>query len=196
MTIRRIAMQAASGNLTAGRFTTVDANGLLIDGTAILDANSRLLASQMPTKILNSYWHASWDEKTVVAGTWGEVAEASQTDYDDLLVSSAALKYNSSAANNDEIHFGSLTLNAGTYKISFATIKFINRGIIEILLGSTSLGTYDCYNGSIIYNSVGSLTYSPTTRVTGNLRFKVTGKNASSSGYTIAVSRLEIIRTG
>lgn len=162
----------------------------------VVDSNDRMPAAMVPTKVLNSYWHASWDEMTIVQGTWAEVSEASQTDFDSSIIAVVGLKYNSSAANNDEIHFGSIALNAGTYKVQFATLKNANRAIIEILIGTTSIGTYDSYAGAPAYNSVGSITFSPTTRVSGNLRFKVTGKNASATNYYISLSRLEIIRTG
>lgn len=162
----------------------------------VVDANDRMPAAMMPTKVLNSYWHASWDEKTVVQGTWTQYTDATETDYDSDLCGSGQLVHNSSSAINDEIHFGSITLNAGTYKISFVGIKASNRGIMEILIGSTSLGTFDLYNASAVFNSTGSFTYSPTTRVSGNLRVRTTTKNGSSSAYNIPFSRLEIIRTG
>jgi hypothetical protein len=75
-------------------------------------------------------------------------------------------------------------------------VKASNRGIMEILLGTVSLGTYDLYTAGTVYNNVSSFTYSPTTRVTGDLRVKATGKNGSSNAYIVAFSRLEIIRTG
>jgi hypothetical protein len=164
----------------------------------INNIQGRLYAVQIPTKILNSYWHASFDEHLTVQGTWGISTDASQTDFDDSLVSSAGYIANSTApANNDEIHFGSLTLNAGTYKVSFATVKHGDLAIIEILHGTTSLGTFDCYVvGATQYNIVSTFTYSPTTRVTGNLRLKVSNKNGSATSYLILCSRLEIIRTG
>jgi hypothetical protein len=163
----------------------------------LVDANDRMPKAMMPTKILNSYWHASLDEMTTVQGSWGVVSDGNQTDYDPSLVPAAGfISTGNSHANNDEVHFGSLTLNAGTYKISVGTIRGSIYGILEILLGTTSLGTFDLYNASGLYNVTTSFTYSPTTKVTGNLRAKCTGKNGSSTDYYVYLSRLEIIRTG
>jgi hypothetical protein len=162
----------------------------------LVDANDRMPAAMAPTKILNSYWHASNDEKTVVAGTWVQTNDASQTDYDPLINPAAGYVYNTSSANSDEIHFGSLGLNAGTYKVSVSYVKVNNTGILEVLHGTTSLGTQDTYAAATTYNQVVSFTYSPATYVSGNFRIKLNGKNGSSTAYRLYVSRIEIIRTG
>lgn len=161
-----------------------------------VDNNDRMPTAMLPTKLIHSYWHASWDEKTVVQGTWALSANAGTTDFDDSIISAPGYFMNASDANNDEIHFGSLTLNAGTYKISFCGYKGANRGIMELLHGTTSLGTFDFYSAPTQYNVVSSFTYSPTIRVTGNLRVKVTGKNGAASNYFVTLSRIELMRMG
>jgi len=166
-------------------------------GIAGLDANARIQASKMPTKLTNSYWHASYDENSVVQGSWSVNAAGLQEDYDPALINAAGYITNmTSPANGDEIDFGMLYLTAGTYKVSFATRKNTSYCIMEILLGSVSLGTFDEYNAASLYNQVGTFTYSPSVAVSGNLRVKVSGKNGSSSDYILILSRLEIIRTG
>jgi hypothetical protein len=164
----------------------------------VVDANDRMPSSMMPSRELSHYFHASFDEKTIVAGAWSVVAAASQTDYDDSLTSGAAVLASTNQANLDEVHFGSLTLNAGTYKVILAYEKRSDFGIIEILIGTTSIGTIDSYDvsGTGVYNQVSTLTFSPTTRVTGNLRVRTNGKNGASTSYGNRFSRLEIIRTG
>lgn len=205
-----IATQAANNvAITGGSITGITDLAIADGGTGsstaiaarlalgVTDANDRMPTAMMPSRELSHYFHASWDEVTVVSGTWaGNTANALQTDYDDGLRSSAGYRYNNSDTNNDEIHFGSLTLNAGTYLVKVTTIKAVDACIMEVLLGTTSLGTSDLYSVASVYNSVVSFTYSPSTRVSGNLRLKVSGHNAGSAEYLLRFSRLEIIRTG
>lgn len=186
MSIRRIAMQASTANLTSGYAVLADSNGLLTPSTI------------PPSRHLSHYFHAVWDEKTVVAGTWTQNPDSGgQTDFDKDFTTGTTAGYvnNTSSANNDELHFGDLVLNAGTYKCTVAYYKSNNCGILEILHGTTSLGTQDTYAAGDAANQVITFTYSPTARKTGNLRIKSTGKHASSSGYRLIVSRIEIIRT-
>jgi hypothetical protein len=166
-------------------------------GIAGLDVNARIQDSKIPTKLLSSYWHASYDEMTVIQGSWQQYPESNQTDYDSSLTSQAGQANNGpSGANNDEVNFGSLALNAGTYKCVISFLKTNNYGIIEVLLGTTSIGTADSYAAGPTYNNVAVFTFSPTIRMSGNLRIKVSNKNGSSSGYYISLSRIELIRTG
>jgi hypothetical protein len=142
------------------------------------------------------YLNAKWVNKTSVTGTWTQYSDAGQTDYDLALTGGVGFIYSVTAANNDELHYGNIVLNAGTYIISVAYIKRSDFGILEILIGTTSLGTIDTYSssGSGDFNQVTNLTITPATRISGNLRLKVTGKNALSTGYNIRYSRFEIIR--
>lgn len=140
----------------------------------------------------SAYWRAIWSQKTVVQGTWVQTNKAAQTDYDPALLSQPGIVTNDNPANGDEIHFGNLVLNAGTYKVSVCVETFNTYGILEILHGTTSIGTIDCNGGAT--NVVGSFVYSPAVLVSGNLRVKVSG--SSSGGFRITPSRLEIFRTG
>lgn len=163
----------------------------------VVDSKDRMPAAMMPSRELSHYFHASWDEVTQVAGTWAISTSGSVTDWDDAISASAGYMANTGSSTNlDEVHFGSITLNAGTYKITVAHIKASSCGIIELLVGTTSLGTIDTYEASgVSYNNVSTLTYSPTARISGNFRVKVNGKNASSSNYGVYIQRLEMIRT-
>lgn len=140
----------------------------------------------------SAYWHAIWSQKTIVQGTWVQYSQAGQTDYDPELMSAPGFVTNNSIANNDEIHFGNIVLNAGAYKVSAVVEKFNTYGILEILHGTTSIGTIDCNGGA--NNVVVSFVYTPLVLSSGNLRVKVSG--STSAGFRITLSRLEIIRTG
>jgi hypothetical protein len=204
-----IATQAANSvSISGGSITGITDLAIADGGTGastaaaarlalgLVDALDRMPTAMLPTKLLHSYWHASYDEITVVAGTWDQISIANQSDYDPSIISNPGYSRAASATNNDEIHFGSLSLNAGTYKINLAYVKMPAGGIIEILHGTTSIGTVDSYAAALTYNQVVSFTYSPTTLSTGNFRIKATGKNASATDYRVSLSRLEIIRTG
>lgn len=162
----------------------------------LTDANGRLLEKILPTQILSSYWHAAYNEKKIVQGTWSIIADLGQTDFDPALPGPAGgYVQNDTHANGDELNFGPLGFNAGTYKINIAYLAYAGNGIMEVLIGSTSLGTVDGYNGVTVHNTVGSFTYTATTYLSGNLRIKISGKNGSSSNYYLQFSRLEIITT-
>lgn len=137
----------------------------------------------------------NWDNITTVQGTWVNNDDVSNTDWDDIWVPQAGTRYNATATNGDEIKVSSMILNAGTYEIKVVTNKDLSAGILEVLHGASSIGTSDLYNVGILYNNISTFTYTPTTRVTGDLRFKVNGKNASSSNYYCVISRIQIMKT-
>jgi hypothetical protein len=148
---------------------------------------------QTPTQ--ESYWHATNANMVVVQGSWDEAqSSGNQTDYDSDLVGPTNLKDNGSSNNLDEVNFGNIILNAGTYNISISYDKYMFWGIIEILIGSTSITTIDTYSGTLQANQSTIFVYTTPTRISGLLRVRVNGKNPSSSGYVIQFSRLEITK--
>ena len=132
---------------------------------------------------------------TIVRGNWQNTNGASQTDWDIILVSQAGVIENIGATNLDEIKWSNIILNAGSYTIKVSTMKYNYCGILELLHGTTSIGTSDLYNATVLYNQITTLTYSPVVRVTADFRLRANGKNASSTAYFIPFSRLEIIKT-
>lgn len=166
-------------------------------GYAPLDANVRIPVAQTPALSRSAFIGVvPYAEMSSVQGTWGFQADAGQTDWNDLFVSAAGIIYNTTGNNLDEIKFPNLTLDAGTYAIRVATTKDLDRGILEVLHGNTSIATSDQYNATVVYNSVPPLTsYTIAARTTGDLRFRVNGKNASSEGYYLTISRIQIRKT-
>ncbi len=161
----------------------------IASGIAGLDALLGLLAHRTRNGIGgfgNNY--------TQVAGTWSATSSASQTDWDDILLSAAGFVV-SQGNNLDEIKWPSVILNAGTYKIVIAYEKNNGAGILEVLHGTTSIGTQDTYDAGAVFNQVVSFTYSPTARASADFRIRANGKNVASSGYYLDISRIEIFKT-
>ena len=145
----------------------------------------------LPAQLLSSYWHATWANMTIVQGTWAQVAWGF-SDYDAALTGVTNSIYNTAYTNLDEIHFGNVSLLAGKYKIQMSHYYWSNGGIIEILCGTTSLGTINTYSTGNGF-TVTEITVTLSTQVSGNLRVRANG--TSGSGYFIVFSRIEIIRT-
>lgn len=135
----------------------------------------------------------AWSDMEIVKGTWIQGNDERATDYDKIFVTQAGYIQNfDSHANLDEFKLPNLTLNAGTYEIKVVTGKYNRAGILEVLSGSTSIGKFDCYNYSGMYNVVATFIYSPTVRTVADLRFRVNGKNASSGGYDMLFQSIQI----
>lgn len=132
---------------------------------------------------------------TAYNGIWVPVNYASQTDWDDALVSQPGLLDEVSGVQGISIDWNPIVLMAGTYVIKIVTMKGTYRGIMEVLHGATSLGTYDCYAAATAYNQIATFNYSPTTSVSAPLRIQSTTKNAASTNYDIGFSRIEIFKT-
>jgi len=171
----------------------------IANGYAVLDANIRISRDYLPSFLRSALIGTiAWEDVTVVAGSWGTGAQAGQTDWDMLWYNNVEAGWrgnNGSDTDLDEIKISSLNLNAGTYEIKVVVIKNTNAGILEVLHGAASLGTYDMYAAAIAYNQVATFNYSPTVRTDADLRFRVNNKNASSSSYTLRISRIQIRKT-
>ncbi len=133
---------------------------------------------------------------TVVQGNWGFLTDGQQTDYESAFVSSAgALASYSPSTDLDEIKWPDIVLNAGTYSIKIVVTYSPDAGILELLHGTTSIGTSDLYAVSVSRNVVITMAYSPTARASADFRVRCNGKNASSSNYCNRISRIEIFKT-
>ncbi len=142
------------------------------------------------------FFRPFWQKQgTAVAGTWVWAASASQTNFASLTGEAAGVYYNSTNTNLDEYKWSNIFLTKGTYKITIIQVKDTNKGIAEVLFGTTSIETKDLY-AAIAYNQLWEITFTRTADQTADLRFRVNGKNASSSGYSLSFSRFQIEKTG
>ncbi len=163
-----------------------------------LDANTTLPANQLPAQINNTSWNARHQNRTVIAGTWGEAYDASQTDYDPQLVEDNTnynMVYNISSSNLDEINYASIALNAGTYKVTITAQKSPSSGIVKVYHSTNLLSTFDLYNATDLHNTKDSQDYNLVSYTSGAIRVVVDGKNASATNYFAYISRIEIVRT-
>ncbi|WP_438481942.1 chitobiase/beta-hexosaminidase C-terminal domain-containing protein [Oleiharenicola lentus] len=101
----------------------------------------------------------------------------------------------------------SLTVNvpaAGTYNVKIRYKSGANRGIFQLATATTVGGTYtnigsaqDEYNAAQLYNQLADCG-NATFAASGNhiFRFTITGKNAASSGFGIAIDSIELTGSG
>jgi hypothetical protein len=126
----------------------------------------------------------SSDNFQAVLGTWVTTFNSSQA--------SGSYWRNNPASLNDEFQIN-LTAKAGNWNLNLLGMTASNYGIITVYLGNTSLGTIDWYSTTQVYNVTKSLAINIPTSGVIILRLKVTGKNASSSGYLIGITKIQII---
>ena len=134
---------------------------------------------------------------TMVQGTWGWSADALQTDFESAATEGAG-KYANSATHNDldEYKWSSIFLAKGNYKITIIHDKSNNRGIAEVLFGTTSLGTKDYYVAVAVNNQLWEVTFTLTADTTADLRFRVNSKNAAGTDHRVNFSRFQIEKVG
>ena len=144
-----------------------------------------------------SYFRQLWQRQgTVVAGTWVWGVTGWQTDYATVTGDTAGVWYNDPPADLDEYKWSDIYLAPGTYTISIITQLVSNRGIVEILFGTTSCGVADLYAVTTVYNVLRTFSLTVSTPTTADIRFRANGKNASSTGYYAPFSRIWIEKTG
>ena len=103
-----------------------------------------------------------------------------------------------SVGNSDDSDYiqWDVILAAGTWTLQTMSQNQSNKGIITAKLDGTTIGTIDTYAASSTPNALGSIT-GITVASSGKhtLQFRNTTKNASSSGYVIALQHVRLIRT-
>ena len=115
----------------------------------------------------------------LVSGTWGTAPNTNQI---------LNLQFDNSLGNlNDEIEYKFFS-KRGTFILSILTITKPNGGIATVYIDGIAQGTIDFYADVTNYNTIVTLEISIPSDGDHTLNFKVTGKNASSTGYVITIS--------
>jgi chitinase len=104
-----------------------------------------------------------------------------------------------SNAVGDYVTFRIPNIAAGTYSVRVGIKKHPSRGIVQALIGKIggSLGNLgsavDQYAASSGYTEVVLGTWTPGSTSDKQIQFKVTGKNASSSGFTLCIDYVKLV---
>lgn len=142
----------------------------------------------------SGFFRPFWQKQgTAVQGTWLWAGVAGQTNYASVTGEGAGLYHNETAAATlDEYKWSSIFLTKGRYKIIIIQRKNTDVGIAEVLVGTKSLDTKDLYSAVVASNQLWEITFTLTADQTADMRFRVNGKNASSSNYHVNFSCFQI----
>jgi len=98
---------------------------------------------------------------------------------------------------NDWLQFTLPNVAAGSYTLKFLYKSNNNRGIVQATLDGASQGSpCDEYAAAPAYQVACSLGTKTLTAGNHTLRFTVTGKNASSSGFMIVIDQISLTASG
>ncbi len=102
-------------------------------------------------------------------------------------------------AVGDYITFLLPNINAGNYNVRVGVKNFNTRGIVQLAIASATVGVFgnvgsarDEYAATETYAELDLGTWSPISTGDKWARFSVTGKNASSTGYTLTVDYIKL----
>ncbi len=104
-------------------------------------------------------------------------------------------------AVGDYVTYAVPNITAGTYNVKVGMKKINTRGIIQLAAsrldqqGFSNIGTtFDEYSATAAYTEVDLGAWTPGTTSDKAFRFTVTGKNASSSGYSLCIDYIKLTR--
>ena len=104
-------------------------------------------------------------------------------------------------ATGDYVTYAVPNITSGTYNVKVGMKKLNTRGIFQLAAsrldqqGFSNIGpTVDEYSASTSYSEVDLGSWSPGTTSDKAFRFTVTGKNASSSGYSISFDYIKLTK--
>lgn len=120
----------------------------------------------------------------------------SQSNWSSVLAGAylyGGIKY--TVTQNAELNWD-VVLGAGTWTVELLGFTNPTYGIVTVALDGTDVGTIDCYTAGAVENVALSLT-GVVVAASGKkrMRFKVATKNASSSGYGVALQHVQLRRT-
>lgn len=120
-------------------------------------------------------------------GTWIIITSPDQWRYGSM--------YNSSHTDGDNISF-KVYLPKGTYTLWIMDATTNNEGIADVDINGTEVASFDWYSASLTNNVIKSQA-SIAIATTGlyTLKYRVDGKNASSSDYYVGIQQIVLWRT-
>src|SRR5204862_1011212 len=96
----------------------------------------------------------------------------------------------------DYIEYTLPSVPAGTYSVRMSYKQHPNRGILQMSVDGTNLGsTLDQYSATVLYpeRTFGNVTFASTG--THVIRLTVTGKNAAAGAFTLSADKFSLIQT-
>lgn len=165
-------------NQTSGEKTTLTGTEKLpISGNQYVQASNLAQLAESKAVVM---WH---DQSVKTAGNAFTTSIDTQHAYNHVV-------HQSAAANGDTWTNG-FVCQAGTYTFNFLCTTDADRGKLDVFVDNVQIGTIlDFYAASTTRNVVKTIASIAVTAGYHTLKGVVNGKNASSSGYTIALTKI------
>ncbi len=128
---------------------------------------------------------------------WGTPIASSQTFVtviSSLVVYNGQTTQSGAAVFNDSIAWDTV-LGGGSWTVELMHSLGSNRPIYTVQVGGATWGTIDGYSAAAGYNTRSSIAGSAVGAGKQRLTLAAASKNASSSGYTVALQHLQLRRT-
>lgn len=143
-----------------------------------------------PASFFNAFLHTKapvmWHDSAIItAGNGFSYAVGSTVRY-------GYVAYQDAAADSDEWTNG-FTCQAGTYTLNFLCTTDNNRGKLDVYIDDVLKGNVDFYSATLTENVTKSLSSLTLTDGYHTLKGHVNSKNASSSDYLIALSKIWLV---
>lgn len=134
----------------------------------------------------------SWD---VVNSTWVDLintwTKSANAGYD----LAAGLRNQTTPVINDAVGLGSFFVPyAGDYTVYAIVATTGAFGKMHFMLNGVDSGNVDLYSAGTVYNAILTGTLAALTKGEKTISIKAVSKNASSSGYALALEALKVVR--